>query len=96
MSLFIEGLPPFHVRLWHVFVALLILLDGLICFFWRAPLYLVCLTEKPYAFDLVSGFVGRAAINGHRWAHRWESVIDAIFGKGHCRRVATIGVFGRL
>ena len=73
-------------------IALLIAIDVLICTLWLAPLYVAGLASKPTGRQLVSGYVGRAAINGHRWAIVVEGVIDWVFerigdGPTHCARV---------
>lgn len=77
------------IRLGHVLRALLILFDIVLCFCWLAPLYLVGLADRPTGRQLISAYVGRAMLNGHRWARIAAAVIDRLLGKGHCVDVAT-------
>jgi hypothetical protein len=37
---------------------------------------------------MISAYVGRAMINGHRWARIAAKVIDAVMGKSHCLLMA--------
>lgn len=76
------------IRLGYVLLAFALLLDGVACFFWLAPLYLVGLADRPSGHQLISAYVGRAAINGQAWALRTEAAIDDIFGPQHCLRAA--------
>ena len=66
--------------------ALLIALDVLVCTLWLAPLHLFGLADQPTGRQMISGYVGKAAFNGHRWARLPERLIDALFGEGHCLR----------
>jgi hypothetical protein len=79
-------------RLGQVAIALLLLLDGIACFLWLAPLYLVGLADRPSGHQLISAYVGRAAMNGRAWALRTERIINRIMapltGPDHCRRAA--------
>lgn len=44
---------------------------------------------EPSPDETISSRVGRAAIEGRRWALICERLIDGVFGHGHCR--ANIG-----
>lgn len=79
-------MPGLPLRLWHVLRALLILTDIALCWAWLAPLYLVSprLASRPTGHQMISAYVGRAMLNGHRWARIAARAIDAIMGKGHC------------
>lgn len=73
-------------------LAILIALDVLLCALWLSALHPFKLAGKPTGRQLVSGYVGLARINGHRWARIAAAVIDWIFerlgdGPDHCRRV---------
>ena len=82
-------IAAFLRRFGHVLRALLILTDIVLCFCWLAPLYLVGLADRPTGRQLISAYVGRARINGHRWARAAAAVIDALLGRGHCVHIAT-------
>ncbi|MXO73589.1 hypothetical protein [Alteraurantiacibacter buctensis] len=73
-------------------MALLIALDVLLCTLWLIPLYVAGLASRPTGRQLISGYVGKARLNGHRWARVAGAVIDWIFarlgdGPAHCTRV---------
>lgn len=72
-------------RVAHVLRAALIVLDIIACFLWLAPLYMVGLASRPTGRQLISAYVGRAAINRQRWALTVEKIIDSVVGAGHCR-----------
>ena len=38
--------------------------------------------------QMISAYVGRAMLNGHRWARIAAKVIDAVMGKSHCMLMA--------
>ena len=84
-------------RLGHVLRALLVLGDIALCFAWLAPLYLISgerWASRPNGRQMISAYVGRASINGMRWARRAAAVIDWIFERlgdrpEHCLRMAT-------
>ena len=83
--------PSFPNRLGHVVRGALRLSDIVACFLWIAPLYLVCLADRPTGRQLISGYVGKAAHNGHKWGTRAAAVIDWLAmwvgdGPDHCRR----------
>jgi len=79
----------FMRRIGHVLRAGIILADIALCFCWLAPLYLIGLADQPSGHQMISGYVGRAKLNGHRWARIAAAVIDRLLGKGHCVDVAT-------
>lgn len=81
-------IPAFIRRLGHVIQALLIVVDIVVCWAWIAPLYLFDLADRPTGRQMISCYVGRAAINGHRWARIAAKVIDAVMGKSHCLLMA--------
>jgi len=66
--------------------AWLIALDVLACAVWLGLLYLANLADKPTGRQTISGYVGKAALHGHRWAFLPERLIDAVIGQGHCLR----------
>lgn len=66
-------------------VALLIMLDVVACTLWLAPLHVLGLADKPTGRQLISGYVGKALVNGHKWAKPVAAAIDAVFGENHCR-----------
>jgi hypothetical protein len=66
--------------------ALLIALDVLACAVWLAALYPFNLCDKPNGRQTISGYVGKAALHGHKWAFLPERCIDAVIGQGHCLR----------
>lgn len=41
--------------------------------------------ELPDPGETISSWVGRRALAGKRWALIAQSIIDAMFGAGHCR-----------
>jgi len=75
---------------------LLMLADIMLCFAWLAPLYLIGgerWAARPNGHQMVSAYIGRAAINGHRWARRAARIIDWTFERlgdrpDHCARAA--------
>jgi hypothetical protein len=69
--------------------AFLIAFDVVACTVWLAPLYVFKLAERPTGRQLISGYVGRARANGHRWAIPAAAVIDTLLGDGHCHGVYT-------
>lgn len=81
-------IPAFLRRLGHVLQALLIVLDIGVCWAWIAPLYLFGLADRPTGRQMISSYVGRASLNGHRWARIAARVIDAVMGKSHCLLMA--------
>lgn len=81
-----------RARLAQSVLALLIAIDVLLCTIWLALLYPLKLSGRPTGRQMVSGYVGLARINGHRWARFAAAVLDWIFerlgdGPDHCRRV---------
>lgn len=77
-------------RLGEMIYSAAILIDVIACFIWLAPLYVVGLASKPNGHQMISAYVGRAAINRHRWAARAAAVIDTLFWwmPDHCQRMA--------
>lgn len=84
-------------RLGHVLRAMLVLGDIALCLAWLAPLYLIGgerWASRPTGRQMISAYVGRAALNGMSWARRAAAVIDWIFERlgdrpDHCLRMAT-------
>ena len=74
----------------NVIVAFFILLDEIACFLWLAPLYIFGLADNCTGRQLISAYVGRAAINGNRWALYAEQVVNFIifWQNDHCRKCA--------
>lgn len=66
--------------------ALIIALDVLACAVWMGLLYPFRLCDRPNGRQTISGYVGKSALYGHKWAARAERVIDALLGAGHCLR----------
>lgn len=66
--------------------ALIVAFDVLACAVWLALLYPFHLCDRPTGRQTISGYVGKAALYGHRWAARLERAIDAVLGMGHCLR----------
>lgn len=66
--------------------ALIIALDVLVCAVWLGLLYPFRLCDRPNGRQTISGYVGKAALYGHKWAARVERAIDAVLGPGHCLR----------
>ena len=60
-------------------IALLKAIDILACTIWLAPLYVVNLADKPSGRQMISSYVGKAMVNGHRWARVVGAVIDWVF-----------------
>lgn len=58
------------------FWALLRALDILACTLWLAPLYVVNLADRPSGRQMISSYIGKAAVSGRRWAMIASSVID--------------------
>lgn len=84
-------IPAFLRRLGHVCHAFLILIDIALCYVWLAVLYLIGgtrLAARPTGRQMISVYVGRASINGRRWARIAAKVIDAVMGKSHCLLMA--------
>lgn len=78
-------------RLKVSFWALLRALDILACTVWLAPLHVFGLADRPSGRQMISSYVGKAAVNGHYWAIALEHLIDAmaeLLGDrpGHCLR----------
>ena len=78
-------------RLGTAAMALLKSLDILACTLWLAPLYVFGWADRPSGRQMISSYVGKAALNGHYWGLAAEDVIDALaecFGDkpGHCLR----------
>lgn len=78
-------------RIAYVLRASFRLLDIIACFLWLAPLYIVGLADRPTGRQTISGYVGKAAFNGHRWGKRAAAVIDWLAiqvgdGPDHCHR----------
>jgi hypothetical protein len=55
-------------RLGQSTIALLRAIDILACTIWLAPLYVLGLADKPSGRQMISSYIGKAAMNGHRWA----------------------------
>lgn len=66
--------------------AVLVMLDVVLCTIWLVPLHILGLADKPTGRQLISGYVGKASFNGHRWGRVVERMIDSILGAGHCHR----------
>lgn len=82
----------FFLRLAHVLLAAIVLiLDVAPCFLWIGLLYLFGQADRPNGHQTISGYVGKAARNGHRWARQPQQLIDGILGDGHCRDAAMRG-----
>lgn len=64
--------------------AMIVALDVLACAAWLALLYPFKLCDRPNGRQTISGYVGKAALYGHKWAARAERAIDAVLGAGHC------------
>jgi hypothetical protein len=72
-------------------LAILRSLDILACAVWLAVLYPFGLSCRPTGYETISAYVGKADMNGHRWARRAATVIDwgaELLGDGpnHCYR----------
>ena len=81
-------------RLSDVALAFLIVCDVIVAFTWIGALYLFNLADKPNGRQTISGYVGKASHNGHRWGRRLEWIIDGLFGAGHCQRCFSVGQGG--
>lgn len=83
-------------RLFAVLRAVLILTDITLCLAWLAPLYLIGggrWASRLSGHQMISAYIGRASINGMRWARIPERAIDWIFERlsdrpAHCARAA--------
>lgn len=79
-------------RLVVAFWALARSLDIFVCtWFWLAPLYVFGLADRPSGRQMISCYVGNAAMNGMRWAIRAAAIIDWLACKvgdkpNHCSR----------
>ena len=78
-------------RLKAAALAVLKALDILLCTLWLAPLYVFGLADKPSGRQMISSYVGKAEVNGHKWATIAGFLIDAgacLLGDkpGHCER----------
>lgn len=60
-------------------IALLKAIDILACTMWLAPLYVVNLADRPSGRQMISSYVGKAMVNGHRWAMVVGTAIDWVF-----------------
>lgn len=65
-------------RLADVIWAWLRVLDIVACTAWLSPLYLVGLASRPTGTQMISVYVGKAALNGVRWGVRAAGVIDRL------------------
>lgn len=63
-------------RIGHSLFALLKAMDIMACAIWLAVLYPVGLSARPSGREMISSYIGEAAINGHRWAARAQTCID--------------------
>lgn len=73
------------LRAWLVF---LIALDQLIYVWFACWTFVWFGAAEPDPDETISSAVGRGAIAGRRWALIAERIIDALFGRGHCRTSA--------
>lgn len=75
-------------RLKDILFAWAIVLDIIACTLWLSPLYLIKLADRPTGRQIISAYVGAAAINGMKWALIAEKIINALFfwDKDHCRQ----------
>lgn len=77
-------------RIGHVLRSGLILADIALCWAWLSALYFLSprFAARPNGHQMISAYVGRALLNGHRWARIAARVIDAVMGKSHCALMA--------
>lgn len=85
------AVKEFIQKLGHVALAVLRVTDIVLCLLWLSPLYLIGLADRPTGRQLISGYVGKAAHHGHKWAvpvARWIDWLACKLGdeKEHCRR----------
>lgn len=75
-------------RIKDVLFAWAIVLDIIACTLWLSPLYLFKLADRPTGRQIISAYVGAAAINGTRWRLIAEKIINTIFfwDEDHCRK----------
>ena len=66
-------------RLKDVLFTWAIVLDIIACTLWLSPLYLVKLADRPTGRQVISAYVGAAAINGMKWALFAEKLINTLF-----------------
>jgi hypothetical protein len=79
-------------RLGQCVMPMLIALDLLACTTWLTLLYPMGLADRPTGRELISGYVGRAALNGHPWGKRMARLIDQVAlwlgdEPDHCARI---------
>lgn len=75
----------FFLRLAHVLLAAIVLvLDVAPCFIGLGLLYLFDLADRPNGHQTISGYIGKAAHNGWRWARLPQRLINAVLGDTHC------------
>jgi len=79
----------FLVRVGQAAAALIIGIDIVLTAIVLGLLYPFGLSEKPNGRQTWSGYVGRCAESGARWALVWERVINTLlwWDDDHCRRV---------
>lgn len=64
------------IRLRGVFWAWLRVADIVLCTLWLSPLYLIGLADRPTGTQMISVYVGKAALNKVPWGLRAAAVID--------------------
>lgn len=90
MSIFVRNLPPWPTRIVEGLFAIALCIDIVLCTLWLTPLYIFGLSDRPTGRQLISSYVGQAAINGHRWSIIPERIINTLFfwEPNHCRSCA--------
>lgn len=72
-------------RLLEIWIAFLVLLDAIVCYFCIAPLYLFNVASKPTGTQLISSYIGEAYLNNMRWSIIPNLLINTLFlNKNHC------------
>jgi hypothetical protein len=84
-------LVSFPKKLARGILAILRAIDILVCAIWLTALYPFGLSCRPTGYETISAYVGRADLNGHRWARLAAIAIDwgaEVLGDGpnHCYR----------
>lgn len=75
-------------RILACLLQLIITIDELGQVFIRSPIYILTGYNAPGAHETISAWVGTSAAAGQKWAIEAQSLLDSIFGAGHCANAA--------
>ena len=76
-------------RLLQCLLTLAIILDITVQGAVKAPIYVLTGYAKPSPRETISATIGNCAAKGWCWAIILQSLVDDVFGTGHCERAWT-------